>query len=143
MYLAPPVEACIQQDEDMSLLRPPHPRARNTLVGHPYPRSSSTSERGRNREQKDLRPRNLFLKSACAPVTVTVPRCVEQEHNNVYGEVHNFADAESGSQTLYCRIKVASQGYAARVADYISRGITSGRGRFGAGRTEAGLADMV
>ncbi|KAF4600512.1 hypothetical protein EYR38_005141 [Pleurotus pulmonarius] len=145
MYLAPPVDTGIQQqEEDMALLRPPRPRERKqSLVGHPYPRSSSTSERGRNREHKELRPRNLYLKSACAPVTVTVQRCVEQEHNSFHGVGHNFADAESGSQTLYCRIKVASQGYAARVAEYISRGITSGRDRFGAGRTGAGLADMV
>ncbi|KAF4574445.1 hypothetical protein EYR40_005829 [Pleurotus pulmonarius] len=145
MYLAPPMETGIpQEEEDMALLRPPRPRARKqSLLGHPYPRSSSTSERGRNREEKDLRPRNLLLKSPCAPVTVTVQRCIEQEHNNFHGVGHNFADAESGSQTLYCRIKVASQAYAARVAEYISRGITSGRGRFGAGRTGAGLADMV
>lgn len=159
MALAQRVERCILQEEDIGLLRPPRPSARKQLlVVPPYPQSSSTDERSRNRKPRDLRPRDPYPKSGYAPVVVqrcieqqhnsgyapvTVQRCIEQEHNSIHGAEHHFADAESGLQILCCRIKVASQGYAARVADYISRGITSGRGRFGAGKAGGGLADMV
>ncbi|KAF9498256.1 hypothetical protein BDN71DRAFT_1504064 [Pleurotus eryngii] len=144
MSLASRVDRCIVHEEDLYLLRPPRPSiGKQPLFGHPCPRSSSTSHHGRKREQKDLRLRNVRPKSYHAPVTVQ--RCIEQEHNNIKGGAHNFADAESGFQILYRRIKVAYQGYAARVARYVARSITSGPGRdgLGAGMTGGGSAGMV
>ncbi|KAJ8697663.1 hypothetical protein PTI98_004443 [Pleurotus ostreatus] len=144
MSLASRVDRRIVYEEDLHLLRPPRPSIRKQpLFGHPFPRSSSTSQRGRKREQKDLRPRNVRPKSYHAPVTVQ--RCIEQEHNSINGGAHSIADVESGFQILYRRIKVAYQGYAARVAGYVGRSIASGpgRGSLGAGRTGGGSAGMV
>lgn len=144
MSLASRVDRSIVYEEDLHLLRPPLPSTRKQpLFGHPYPRSSSTSQRGRKWEQKDLRPRNVRPKSYHAPVTVQ--RCIEQEHNNINGGAQSFPDVESGFQILYRRIKVAYQGYAARVAGYVARSIASGpgRGSLGAGRTGGGSAGMV